>query len=276
VNHDARRVWHTLEPIHAVTYFAPGCRQAATDLGLKGFWMGYVAFRAAPLGEVGPAPLVALFANFAPSLIARAVPDAWTFASASQCLETRVASAAAALREAGVDPDACAAACGLLAPVVAGLDLTGRPLAAANAALPHDDPDPVRRLWQLCTTLREHRGDGHVASLVAAGLSGLEAHLLQIPLTGIDPERLRGARGWSEDEWEAASARLAARRIDGAARLARAELATDELAWDAGLSVLGSDGVAELEGLLAPSLAAVHDAEWIVYPNPMGLPSPRG
>ena len=32
-------------------------------------------------------------------------------------------------------------------------------------------------LWQATTVLREHRGDGHVAALVDAGLNGLEAHI---------------------------------------------------------------------------------------------------
>ena len=51
--HPARRLHHRLETIHAVTYFAGESRQAATDIGLKGFWMGYFGFRAAPLGPVG-------------------------------------------------------------------------------------------------------------------------------------------------------------------------------------------------------------------------------
>jgi len=36
------------------TYFAPESRAAADACGLRGFWMGYFAFRAAPLGAVGP------------------------------------------------------------------------------------------------------------------------------------------------------------------------------------------------------------------------------
>jgi len=50
----ARRLWRVLEPYHAVTYFAPEAHQAFKDVGLRGFWMGYFAGRAAPLGAVGP------------------------------------------------------------------------------------------------------------------------------------------------------------------------------------------------------------------------------
>lgn len=56
-------------------------------------------------------------------------------------------------------------AANLLARVAARVDTIGRPLAAANSALPVE-PDPYRRLWQAATTLREHRGDGHVIALV--------------------------------------------------------------------------------------------------------------
>jgi hypothetical protein len=52
-DHPARRLWATLETIHDVVYFAPGVRDAGVGLGLRGFWMTYFAFRAAPLGAVG-------------------------------------------------------------------------------------------------------------------------------------------------------------------------------------------------------------------------------
>jgi hypothetical protein len=38
--------------------------------------------------------------------------------------------------------------------------------------------EPVARLWHAATLLREHRGDGHIAALVAAGIGGTEAHVL--------------------------------------------------------------------------------------------------
>ncbi len=274
MTHPARRVWLAVEPIHAVTYFDDGCREAAAARGMRGFWMGYFAFRAAPLGPVGPAPVTAIFAGFRPDGVARALPDAWSHASPEDCLSARVTSAAAALVGAGVDVGACAAAASMLEPVVAGLSMAGRPLAAANAVLPLPD-DPVERLWQLTTTLREHRGDGHVAAVVAEGLSGLDAHLLQVAAG----ESKWGSRGWTDDERAAAEARLrAVGLLDGAgaltaagvARRAAVEQRTDDAAWAGGLSALGADGVDELVRVLQPTTAAA--SALLYFPNPIGLP----
>jgi hypothetical protein len=37
---DARAWWRCLEPVHAVTYFAPERRETLASTGLRGFWMG--------------------------------------------------------------------------------------------------------------------------------------------------------------------------------------------------------------------------------------------
>ena len=79
--HPARRLWTALEPLHGVVYFAPGVRDAGIGIGLRGFWMTYFAFRAAPLGPVGAAPVVATFAGFEPSMVFKALPDAWSRAA---------------------------------------------------------------------------------------------------------------------------------------------------------------------------------------------------
>ena len=81
--------------------------------------------------------------------------------------------------------------------------VVGRPLAAGNAALPWPE-DPMLALWQATTVLREHRGDGHVAALVDAGLNGLEAHITFVGAGGVSREVLQPARGWSDEEWDAA------------------------------------------------------------------------
>lgn len=273
--HPARRLWMAVEPIHAVTYFDPGCRAAADELGLKGFWMGYFAFRSAPLGPVGPEPVRSMFAGFRPAMVARALPDAWTFAAPDRCLTARAASAAGALRTAGVDDAPCSKAAAALERVTSDLDLTGRPLAAANAALTLAD-DPVERLWQLTTTLREHRGDGHVAAIVAAGMSGFEAHLLHVAAG----DATWGARGWTDDERADAEDGLRARGLldaggaltaDGAARRAAIESATDDAAWAGGVRALGADGVDALVTTLAPSTSA--GTSLLSFPNPIGLPA---
>ena len=70
----ARELWHRLEVVNAVTYFSPESRDAAERIGLKGFWMGYFAFRAAPMGPVTPGVVEATFFNFHPERVRRAIP----------------------------------------------------------------------------------------------------------------------------------------------------------------------------------------------------------
>lgn len=285
--HPARRLWATLEPLHDVIYFAGGVRPAGIALGLRGFWMTYFAFRAAPLGPVPAAPVTAVFGGFHPAMVARALPDAWARTTPEACLEARAAVSTAALREAGVDPRACERATARLGPVAAAADPTGRPLFAANAALLEAGPpgDAVGRLWQLATTLREHRGDGHIAALVSEGVTGLQAHLLQAADGRFPGELIRQVRGWSEDDWAATAQVLRSRGLltagavpgltpAGRAVLEAVESRTDEAAWAGGLSPLGEHGVEEVAALLQPAVRAVVAAGILPEVNPTGLPHP--
>jgi hypothetical protein len=189
-------MWVVFESVHAVTYFAPACRQAMKEVGLKGFWAGYFAARAAPLGAVGAGPVAAAFFNFDPAMVRRAVPACWDVVDPATLTVRRAESAAGVLHEI-CSPgalDALVAALPLLRGAVARCGGEGRPLTGANrelwpsveAALRRHGSAPesiieVGEVWQACTTLREHRGDGHVAALLTNGLSGLEAHLLAAP-----------------------------------------------------------------------------------------------
>ena len=53
------------------------------------------------------------------------------------------------------------------------------------------------------TLLREFRGDGHVATLLTAGVSGLEALVLFAATEKVDGEALRLTRGWASGPWRA-------------------------------------------------------------------------
>src|SRR5579863_3438408 len=128
----ARAMWTMFEPVHDVTYFAPEALSEFTEAGLRGYWRGYFAGRAAPLGGTRAAVVAASFFNFAPSFVARAVPGVWD----------------------------------LVTP------------AAAIAELPVSG-EPLTRLWQATTLLREHRGDGHFAALAAGDIDGCEAVVLK-------------------------------------------------------------------------------------------------
>src|SRR5262245_29252302 len=94
----ARVMWTLFEPVHDVTYFAPEALSAFTEAGLRGYWRGYFAGRAAPLGRAPAAAVAASFSNFAPSFVARAIPGVWEMITPEDAITVREAGAAAALR----------------------------------------------------------------------------------------------------------------------------------------------------------------------------------
>lgn len=260
---DAHLMWTRFEPLHTVTYFASQAHTAFTEAGLRGFWRGYFAGRAAPLGPVGAAPVVASFFVFTPSMVERALPDVWTRITPEGALRARQDGAVAALRTVlGTDsPDGLAEIVTDLEAAVACLDPAGRVLGAANAALPTPD-HPLARLWQAATTLREHRGDGHIATLVAAGVDGCEALAWRDARDGGTGEREH--RGWTDEQWAAARARLADRgwlAADGSlTEVGREERAAVERATDRAAAApwrgLGARRTARLAERLAPLTSA--------------------
>ncbi|MEV0295088.1 hypothetical protein [Nocardia sp. NPDC050710] len=274
--HPARRIWTTLEPLHDVVYFGTGIKEAGVAVGLRGFWQTYFAFRAAPLGAVGPGAVTAVFAGFHPGMVGRALPDAWSRTSPQRCLEARLTFSTGLLRAGGASDAGCARAVELLRPALNAADPTGRPLFAANAEAPLD-ADPVAALWQVATTLREHRGDGHVAALVAHGVSGAQALVLQVAAGKVTESVLRPARGWSEDEWADTVDHLRERDLvrgeptgptltdSGAQLLERVEADTDDAAWRGALAALSGDAVRELHATLATVAQTMR--ETVVPPN---------
>ncbi|MGB8380184.1 MAG: hypothetical protein WCG47_02855 [Dermatophilaceae bacterium] len=200
-------MWQLFEPVHDVTYFCAEPRLAGNALGFRGFWMAYFAFRSAPLGPCDPAVVAATFYGFHESRVRRALPAAWSFATATDAIAARQASAASALnrirQQADIADEEVAPIAEDLWEVSQRCSDYGRPLGAANRALGRP-ADPVARLWQAATTLREHRGDGHIAVLVARGISPVEAHLLKSRSGESDEPNLQSGRGWSEQEWTAA------------------------------------------------------------------------
>jgi helix-turn-helix protein len=281
----ARTMWTLFEPVHAVTYFTADSRSAYEQAGLRGFWRGYFAGRAAPLGAVNAAVVTASFFNFAPAFVGRAIPGVWELITPEEALRARLEGATAALRGllAGQEPEAAAAG-DLLWRAAGELDFPGRVLSAANAALPVPE-DGLARLWQAATVLREHRGDGHFAALAAADIDGCEAVALRC-LMDLSRENMQPVRGWTDEAWDDALARLAARGwVDGAGgdgvltltaagREAHAavENATD---WAAARpwAKLGPEATAEIAAALAPISAAC--ASVLPFPSPIGLPAPR-
>src|SRR3954453_5192344 len=117
-----RALWHLFETVHAVTYFAPQSHRAATDLGLGGYWAGYVVLRSAPLGRVHPALVTAAFHGFAPRRIEKVLPAAWDRVRPEDAGEPRARAAGAALRTVQPDEDAAVAAANVVTAAAAEAD----------------------------------------------------------------------------------------------------------------------------------------------------------
>ncbi|HYN33411.1 MAG TPA: hypothetical protein VES40_12360 [Ilumatobacteraceae bacterium] len=278
----AREIWSQLESVHAVTYFASESLEAARAAGLRGFWMGYFGFRASPLGPVDAGVVEATFANFAPAMVRRAIPDAWSYANPSDLVRVRARAAAAALRRTSSQIEQAAANVNDdLEAAISCATTIGHPLFAANRDIDRLD-DPVERLWQNCTTLREHRGDGHVAALASAGIDGCEAHLLIAAEHGWQPEVFFDNRGWSSEQQQEARTRLARRgllnesglTIEGASLRSHVEATTDSRASEPYERALGPDRRAETLAELTRVADDIIGSETIPFPNPMGLPRP--
>ncbi|MFW6721815.1 SCO6745 family protein [Streptomyces sp. MAR4 CNY-716] len=297
-----RQLWHLLEPLHAVLYYAPEAHDEAAALGYgtESRWPSYFAWRAAPLGPVGDAVVTAAFYSFNPAMTARYVPAAWDVADPAKVLAARERAVDRAYRsifgDDPRDPDglgapALAEAARLARRAAGAARTAGRPLAAANAALPWPAP-PHLQLWHAATILREHRGDGHLAALLTADLDAVES-LVSFAAVGAAAEETFASRGWSDAEWTAARSRLAARGLvtaggagtgtgtagaavpgtatdAGRALRAEVERRTDELATDPWRAI-GADGAERLADLLGGPWVKVLGSGMLPAENTLGI-----
>jgi hypothetical protein len=275
----ARRFFNRFEPVHTVTYFAPEARAALDGLGYRGFWMGYFAARSAPLGKVPAEVVTAIFYNFAPQRVAKALTGVWAIAGPEAALRARQDSAVAALGRYGIAAGESVGKTAELAGKAAqhpGVD--GRPLFAANRALPWPD-DPVAALWHAVTLLREHRGDAHVAVLIAEGISGRESNVLHVAAGKVPREYMMRARDYDDASWHEHETALAARGLlddhgaltaEGTELKNHIESTTDRLALTA-LDALDDDEIETLFRALTPITRCVIAGGDIPAMTPMGL-----
>jgi hypothetical protein len=241
--------------------------------------MGYFAARSAPLGRVPAEVVTAIFYNFSIAQVAKALPAAWELAGPDAALRTRLQSAVAALQRYGISSDErVRVASELAAKAARTAPLDGRPLFAANRALPWPD-EPVAALWHATTLLREHRGDGHVAVLTGAGISGREANILHAAAGKVARDFIARSRHYDEQMWQHHEQALAERGLlDGAGRLTPAgrrlkddiETTTDRLALTA-LDTLNDDEVEHLFQALTPITRCVVAGGDVPADSPMGL-----
>jgi helix-turn-helix protein len=259
----ARAAHRYLEPLHTLVYFVPENGERYATLGIKGGMRGYFASRSAPFGQVPAEVVIATFYNFSPAHVRKAIPSVWDVTSPAAVLEARLDGADAALRRLlpdDVDTDEMRRAAELAREATSALDVVGRPLYAAHAALPWPQPAHLQ-LWHAATLLREHRGDGHIAALVLDGLTGLEAAVTYCATgKGMPEDMAKATRGYSDDEWLAAQDGLRGRGLldeqgqlteAGREQRERLEAATDAAAV-APYEHLGPERTQELIDLCRP------------------------
>ncbi|MFE2146161.1 hypothetical protein ACFXA3_31290 [Streptomyces sp. NPDC059456] len=258
----ARNCWHAaINPLHATIYFSPDLGKEFAALGVTERPAVNLASRSAAMGAVGAGTVTATFYNYRHDFVARHLPAVWETITPEQALDARLRAADSTLRrllgEETIESPELAEAADLALRATEGCTRHARTLYAAHADLPVPE-EPHLRLWHATTLLREHRGDGHLAALLLAGLDPLEA-LVSHTATGrgMTPKWIKAIRGWEQSDLDAAADRLRERGIlaadgelteEGAAVRERLEADTDRL--DAApYAHLGADGLARLAEL---------------------------
>jgi Helix-turn-helix family len=214
----ARRLRNVLEPIASNVYFSPDVNDAFEALGFgPGVGAdgcltiaepsGYYCSRAACMGQVPGEVVVAAFGVFNPALIIPAVERGWSIATADEVLVARERGATASLARILGDQPALAEATAVLQRGAAAGRASGRFLYAGLRSL-GVPPTPWGALWRAVDSIREHRGDSHLAAWIASGLDAVEIGLLTEIYYGMPSKRYHRGRGWTERDLDDGLARL--------------------------------------------------------------------
>jgi len=205
-----RSLRDAIEPIATICFWSEPAYDAYAAQGLD-FLAGYVWGRASVLGEPEATVVASAFGMFEPGLIASLYDAGRQACSLADVRAAKESGAVAALRHVLGDHNV-GPVVAVLRRAAAAASPTGRALHSGLTALPWPQ-DPLGQLWHACSILREHRGDGHLAAVVAAGLSGLEANLLTEARVGWEPLSYTGSRGWAPEAMQQAAAGLASRGL---------------------------------------------------------------
>jgi hypothetical protein len=265
----ARALAGAIEPIAGQVYFSPECHRNYEALGFSpspaevaGVAMpdgvAYFCSRGSVLGQVPGEVVASAFAVFNPAIVVPLVSMGRELAAADALCAARTEGAVAQLvRVLGEAPEGIERATELLQRANAGLRPEGRPLYAGLLALGLPG-NPMGDLWRLADRLREFRGDAHTAAWTTAGFDATEIGLLTELYWGLPLRTYIRTRAWSDDELDAAEARLEERglvaggafTLEGRAAREQVEVVTDEQCRPI-LDGLGDD-LDELLAILGP------------------------
>jgi hypothetical protein len=288
----ARALASALEPLTGQVYFSPECHAAYVELGFdpspgqaNGVALpdgpAYFTSRGSVMGQVPGQVVAAAFAVFNPEVVIPCVELGWARTDAATICAARDRGALAQLRRLlGDTPDGIARARELLQRAVAPLRPEGRPLFAGLCSLATPDTD-LGAVWRLGDQLREYRGDSHTAAWISAGLDATEIGLLTELYWGLPMRSYSRTRAWTNEQFDAATDRLAARGLvdvttgslteQGREVRERIEIDTDRQLAPA-LDALGDD-LDELLALLVPWGATVRAGHGYLPDGPHDLAS---
>jgi hypothetical protein len=259
----ARKLRNVTEPIAAGVYFAPEAIDGYQELGLD-YFEGYFCSRSACLGAAPWSVVCAAFAAFKPAAVESAVTAGWAKSTPDALLEKRLAGATAQLERLLGDVAErgdVERATEILYSLTDGIDPSGRMLYSGLSVQPRPDTT-FGGLWHAADLVREHRGDGHIASWIPH-VDSTEITVLTELSWGIPPRSYVFTRGWSAEEVDAAYDRLRERGLIDGQQLSAAgaelreeiERSTD-LANREVVERIG-DRADELFGLLGPWARAI-------------------
>jgi len=222
----ARALAGAVEPFAGQVYFAPECHARYVGLGFapsRGSFGGNVAApdgpayfcsRGSVMGQVPGEVVAAAFAVFNPAVVVPLVAHGWGLTDAATICAERTAGAVAQLtRVLGPAPEGLGRAVALLARAVEPLRPEGRPLYSGLLALGLPGDRPLADAWRLADMLREFRGDAHTAAWTTAGFDATEIGLLTELYWGLPLRTYIRTRAWSDEQLDAAEARLVARGL---------------------------------------------------------------
>lgn len=264
-----RRLFELIEPIATVSFSEPVDR-AFREVGMRNFWDGYFAGRAAPLGTASAAVVHAAFYNFGAGEVARHIPWVWSRITPEDAIVLRERASADTLRaKLGADladDPALARIADLATRAAISAPVEGRVLYAGLREIAVPD-EPVARLWHATTLLREHRGDSHIAVLMAHDIGGIECHALLATTFGLTLQTFGRTHHLPQDQLARVSSGLVERGLlDGEGALTEAgrelrqavEDLTDTLAT-APYAALSADELDELITGLGPVFDAAYE-----------------
>jgi hypothetical protein len=202
----ARRLRDAIEPIATICFWSEPAYEAYAALGLD-FLQGYVYGRGCVLGDAEPAVVAAAFGVFEPGLVGDLFRSGRAACSVGEVRAAKEQGAVSALKECLGEPEELAEVVAALRRAVDAADPTGRALHAGWSSLTWPE-DLAGQLWHACSVLREHRGDGHLAALVAAGIDGVQANELTELWVGWDPMTYTGSRAWTPEAMSAGTGTL--------------------------------------------------------------------